>query len=197
MESGTVGLRVARPEDAPALLEIYAPYVRETAITFEYAVPDVAAFADRVRATLVRYPWIVAERGGRVLGYACAGVFHARAAYDWAVETSVYVARDARRQGLGQALYAGLEALLARQGVLNANACIAWAEPEDARLRNESPRFHERMGYRLVGRFRQCGYKFATWYDMVWMEKHLGAHTCPPAPFVPFGALDVPGRAPW
>lgn len=93
-------LRVARPEDAAALLEIYAPYVTDTAITFEYDIPSTEEFAGRIVQTLTRYPYLVAEDSqGQALGYAYAGVFHARPAYDWAVETSIYVRREGRRQG--------------------------------------------------------------------------------------------------
>ena len=93
-------LRVARPEDAPALLEIYAPYVTDTAITFEYDIPSTEEFAGRIAQTLARYPYLVAEDSqGQALGGAHAGVFHARPAYDWAVETSIYVRREGRRRG--------------------------------------------------------------------------------------------------
>lgn len=94
--------KAAAPEDAAALLEIYSPYVRETAITFEYDVPSEEEFAGRIRSILQRYPYIIAETGGKIAGYAYVSPFHARPAYDWAVETSVYVARDFRGKGSGQ-----------------------------------------------------------------------------------------------
>ena len=91
-----ITLRIASPADAEALLELYAPYVRETAITFEYEVPSPEEFQSRIRRTLEKYPYLIAEQKGRCVGYAYAGAFHARAAYDWAVETSVYVERGLR-----------------------------------------------------------------------------------------------------
>ena len=100
-----VTIRPAAPEDAPALLAIYAPYVRETAVTFEYEVPTPEEFAGRIRRTLERYPYLTAQCGGEVLGYACAGPFKERAAYGWSVETTIYLRQDQRGRGLGRALY--------------------------------------------------------------------------------------------
>lgn len=169
-------IRAAAPEDAAALLTIYAPYVAETAVTFEYDVPTEAEFSRRIARTLERYPYLAAERRGELLGYAYAGPFKERSAYDWAVETTVYVRRDERRRGVGRALYGALERCLGAQGILNLNACVACPEREDEYLTRDSIEFHRRMGYRTVGEFRQCGYKFGRWYNMVWMEKHIGEH---------------------
>lgn len=180
-------LRVARPEDAAALLEIYAPYVTDTAITFEYGIPSTEEFAGRIAQTLTRYPYLVAEDSqGQALGYAYAGVFHARPAYDWAVETSIYVGLDYKRQGIGRRLYNALEKALGEQGILNLNACIAYPAGEDPYLTRDSVEFHKRLGYRMVGEFYQCGYKFHRWYNMVWMEKHIGEHLTQQPPVKPF-----------
>lgn len=182
-------IRMAALRDASALREIYAPYVEKTAVTFEYEVPDEKEFARRIAVTLQRYPYLVALEKGEALGYAYASPFKERAAYDWAVETSIYVREDARGRGLGQALYQGLEKILDHQQIRNVNACIAYAEPEDEFLTNASARFHQRMGYRLAGRFHQCANKFGRWYDMIWMEKALGEHGEKPAPVVPVNKL--------
>ena len=171
-----VQLRVATPEDAAPLAEIYAPYVRETAITFEYAVPSAAEFAGRIAHTLEKFPYLVAENDGEIVGYAYAGAFHPRAAYQWCAEMSVYVKRDVRRMGVGRKLYDAMETILCMQRLTNVEACIAVPSAPDAHLTMDSVRFHEKMGYRMVGAFHQCGYKFDTWYDMVWMEKHIGEH---------------------
>ena len=170
-------IRAATPEDAEALLRVYAPYVEKTAITFEYDAPSAEEFAGRIEKTLKRYPYLVAEEDGAILGYAYAGAFKSRAAYDWAAETTVYVAEDAKRRGIGKRLYAALEQALAAQNILNLNACIAYPAGEDPYLTRDSVEFHRSLGYRLVGQFTQCGYKFGRWYDMVWMEKHIGVHT--------------------
>ena len=175
-----MSIRDAGPEDAAAMRAVYAPYVTDTAVTFETEVPGEAEFAARIRET--PYPWLAAEEDGRVVGYACAGRFHARPAYDWSVETSVYVARDARRQGVGRALVLALEEELRRRGFLNCYACIAATRVPDPRLSADSIAFHTRMGYRRTAVFEDCGYKFDRWWDIVWMEKRLGELPCPPAP---------------
>lgn len=179
-----VTIRDARLADDGRLLEIYAPYVRDTAITFETEVPDLMEFRQRMEHIRRRYPYLVAEDKGRVLGYAYAAAFHVRAAYDWAVETTIYVDREYRHGGIGGKLYEALDAALGSMGVLNLNACIAAPVDgaEDKHLTNDSEGFHTRMGYTLVGRFHKCGYKFGRWYDMIWMEKMLGKHVETPKP---------------
>ena len=126
---------------------------------------------------------------GRIFGYSYVSPFKERAAYDWAVETSIYVAMDARRMGVGAKLYAKLEECLKAQGILNVNACIGYPEKEDEYLTRDSVRFHEKLGYKMVGRFHACGYKFDRWYDMVWMERWIGAHVSPQPPIRPFSAV--------
>lgn len=169
-------IRIARAEDAEELLRIYAPYVKETAITFEYEVPTVEEFKERIIKTLQRYPYLVAEVDGEAVGYAYAGAFKERAAYDWAVESTVYIKNNKRKMGIGSELYNALEKILHMQNIINVNACIAYTDNDDEYLTKGSVMFHENMGYKTVGRFHKCGYKFNKWYDMVWMEKHLDVH---------------------
>lgn len=188
----SISLRLAQPQDAPALLAIYAPYVQNTAITFEYEVPSVGEFADRIRRTLARYPYLVAEQDGTIIGYAYASAFHARKAYEWCAETSIYVDQTCKRTGVGRRLYEALEQILRKQNILNLNACIACPQIEDEHLNNDSIRFHAHMGYQMVGKFHACGYKFDRWYDMVWMEKHIGAHHSNQPDFIPFA--DIAGQ---
>lgn len=175
-------LRFAKPEDAEELLKIYAPYVNKTAISFEYEVPSVAEFEERIKAILKKYPYIVEETNGELVGYAYADTFKARSAYAWAVESTVYVKADLRKCGIGSRLYGTLERLLRMQNIINVNACIAYTDKPDKYLTNDSIYFHERMGYKTVGKFHKCGYKFGKWYDMIWMEKHLGEHMLLPEP---------------
>lgn len=183
------GIRVATPQDAEALLAVYAPYVTDTAITFEYEVPSLTEFRERIQHTLERYPYLVMEQDGEILGYAYAGPFKERAAYDWAVETTIYVKRGMKKQGIGRKLYQALEDTLIRQNILNLNACIGYPTVEDEYLTRNSMEFHQHLGYRLVGQFYQCGYKFGRWYDMVWMEKLVGEHGVEPARVKPFPEL--------
>ena len=171
-----ITIRTATLSDAQALLNIYSPYVEHTAITFEYDVPSVEEFASRIKNTLQKYPYLVAEKNGRLLGYAYASPFHERPAYDWAVETSIYVDQNIKHQGIGRRLHDALEDALRSQGILNMNACIAYPPEEDEYLDKNSVEFHTHMGYRLVGEFYKCGYKFRRWYNMVWMEKLIGNH---------------------
>ena len=175
-----INIRVASEEDAEELLEIYAPYVKNTAITFEYEVPTVEEFKKRINSILIRYPYLVAENDGEIVGYAYANMFHERKAYDWAVETSIYVKKNKKRAGIGNILYNALEECLKKQNILNVNACIAYTPVEDVHLSNDSMKFHKKMGYRVVGEFYKCGYKFNHWYNMIWMEKHIGNHSCSP-----------------
>ncbi|MDO5541298.1 MAG: GNAT family N-acetyltransferase [Eubacteriales bacterium] len=186
-------IRTAVPEDAVKLLEIYAPYVEKTAVSFEYSVPSEEEFRSRICKTLERYPWLVAFQGTEPAGYAYAGAFKGREAYDWAVESSIYVKMDKKRFGIGRRLYGALEAALKDQGILNVNACIACPKEEDEYLTKDSIFFHEKQGYRMAGRFFECGYKFDRWYDMVWMEKHIGDHKTPQPPVIWFSELEKKG----
>lgn len=141
----SITLRAARPDDAAALLEIYAPYVTGTAISFEYDVPSVEEFRARIEHTLKKYPYIVAESGGEIVGYAYTGEFKERAAYGWSVETSIYVARGKKRCGIGKRLYRALEDISRLQNILNLNACIAYPHEEDEYLTKNSVQFHEHL----------------------------------------------------
>lgn len=189
MKPGKITVRTAKPDDAPRLLEIYAPYVENTSITFEYDVPSVAEFRSRIAKTLECYPYLVAESDGMVLGYAYAGAFKERAAYDWAVELSVYVDAKFRGRHIGSVLYAGLEEILKRQNVTNIYACVTYSDTEDELHDNGSVRFHEKEGFVLVARFHKCGYKFSRWWDMVWLEKFIAPHSDCMCAFIPFSQL--------
>lgn len=186
----SLSIRMASISDAAALLSLYRPYVEQTAITFEYTSPSLEEFSSRIAHTLERYPYLVGEVNGAIIGYAYVAPFKERAAYDWAVETSIYLKMGLTGHGYGRALYQALEQILQRQNILNLNACIAYTSCEDAHLTNGSACFHERLGYRLVGTFHQCGYKFGTWYDMIWMEKMIGPHSAAPAPVLPITQVD-------
>ena len=172
----TIRIREASTEDAARLLEIYAYYVARTAITFEYDVPTVEEFKERIAGIKKRYPYLVIERDGVIEGYAYAGVFKDRAAYDRSCEMTIYLDRNCVHGGLGRKLYEALEEALRRQGMLNLYACIGCPEKPDEYLDFNSAQFHEHLGYRTVGTFHQCGYKFGRWYNMIWMEKMIGEH---------------------
>ena len=158
----SVIIRDACISDAPRLLEIYSYYVQHTAISFEYTTPTQEEYCRRMRHIMSRYPYLVAEVDGTVQGYAYAGAFVGRAAYDWSCELTIYLARDARKMGL---------------------------EAEDEYLTRNSAQFHEHLGFTLAGTFRRCGYKFGRWYDMVWMEKLLAPHRPQQPPIIPYPDL--------
>ena len=120
-----ITIRPANLADAQAIQAIYAPYVEKTAITFEYEVPSVQEFEKRISNTIERYPYLVAEEDGQVLGYAYASTYYARTAYDWTTELSIYLNEDARGRGLGSQLYGALEEELEKRGFLRFLACIA------------------------------------------------------------------------
>ena len=172
-----ITIRTAVPDDAAELLDIYAYYVEKTAITFEYDVPSLEEFKERISQTLMRDPYIVAENNGVIAGDSHAGTFTEKAAYDYSVEVTVYTHRSCHKQGLGRLLYTELESVLKQMGITNLYACIGVpADSADEYLDNNSMDFHTHMGYVLAGRFHKCGYKFGRWYDMVWLEKIISEH---------------------
>ena len=178
----TITIRDAAPTDGARLLEIYAYYVKNTAISFEYDVPTLPEFEARIKNTLERYPYLAAEQNGIIEGYAYAHAFVGRTAYQWSAELSIYLDPGARGHGLGRKLYEALEQRLQSMGILNLYACIGYPETEDEYLTKNSAEFHAHLGFAEVGRFHRCGCKFGRWYDMIWMEKNIGTHLPDPAP---------------
>lgn len=179
-------IREATVEDAAAIQAIYAPYVKETAISFEYEVPSVEEFKQRIAHTKEMYPYLVAEKDGKVLGYAYASAFKSRSAYDWAAELSIYIDRSCQNGGIGRRLYAALTEALKQMGILDVYACIGIPEEKDEHLDFNSARFHAHMGFTQVGEFKKCGYKFNTWYNMIWMGLNLGEHVTPQPSIIPY-----------
>lgn len=174
----TIQLRAAVPEDAASLLDIYAPYVADTAISFEYSVPSLAEFTQRIQNVLKRFPYLVAEKKSsrEILGYVYASPFHPREAYKWAVETSIYIRQGYTGLGLGRRLYEALERILKEQHIITLYACIAAPPGPDEFVSDRSILFHQHMGYDLIAEFDRCAYKFGRWYNMVWMEKNILPH---------------------
>ena len=189
-------IRLVTAGDAEAILAIYAPYVRNTAVTFEYDVPEISAFRTRIEETLKRYPYLAAVEDGRIVGYAYAGPFGKRAAYQHSAEMSVYLEEHCRQRGIGRRLYQELEKRLFRQNVFNVYAGVTASDrKDDAYLTDASIRFHERMGYKKIGEYHLCGYKFDQWYSVAWFGKELGNRPEKAAPFIPFSVLEEQGDA--
>ena len=174
--SPALTLRFATPADAEALVAIYAPYILKTAITYEYEIPSTAEFARRIETYSAKYPYLVAELGGIPVGYAYACPLGSRPAFDWSVETAIYIREDCKGMGIGQLLYEKLEAILRAMGIRTMTAAVASVDHDDPYLSNASIAFHLRMGFTPVGTFHHAGCKFGRWYDLTWLEKGIGEY---------------------
>ena len=159
-------IRIAEERDLPQILAIYAPFILNTTYTFEYDVPTEEEFLARFRAITARFPWLVWEEDGQILGYAYGSAPFERAAYRWSCESSVYVRPDAQGRGVGRGLYGALEKILALQGYLR-NYVIITSE------NLSSLAFHEKVGYRTTAHMDGCAFKFGRRLGIVWMEKDL------------------------
>ncbi len=165
-----IKLRFASVDDTQQILSIYKHYIENTAITFEYDVPSHADFSMRIKTISETYPYIVATLDNTIIGYAYATRFRERKAYDWAVETSVYVNKNYQGQGIGKKLYTTLLSLLCEQGFVMAYACITFPN-------TISDALHSSLAFSKIGVFSNSGYKFDKWHDIVWYEKQLNPTT--------------------
>ena len=176
-------IRFATENDAEAILGIYAPYIEKTAISFEYDVPSLSEFSERMTKIQEKYPWIVYEEDGKILGYAYGSPEFSRAAYQWTVGTSVYLAEEARGKGIGTALCKRIFDILKKQ-----NFCLCYVLINDD---NEaSMRLHEKFGFKTVGERKNCGYKFGRWHSIIILEKQLNDFLIPPKDIIPIGELE-------
>lgn len=167
-------IRLASISDAAEIAGIYRPYVEDTIISFELEAPDELEMARRMERTLQRAPWLVAEERGRILAYAYASRHHDRAAYQWSMDTSVYVRPGQHRRGLARALYSRLFTALAGQGYYTAFAGISLPNAASVGL-------HESFGFEPVGIYKKAGYKFGAWHDVGWWQKPLRDYALQPA----------------
>lgn len=183
-----IAVRMVKLTDAAALAGLYAPFVisddrKLSDVSFEYAAPSADEFAGRIKNINENYPYLVCLCGSEYLGYAYAHPFIPRDAYQWGAEVTIYLAPAGQGIGLGAVLYNALEALLRLQGVVKAYACVT--------ANNEhSVRFHEAQGYRIVGTFKDTGFKHGHWLDMVWLEKALAELPLEPQPLAGWRSLD-------
>ena len=169
----TVTLRRAHLEDAEAILEIYAPYIRNTNITFEYEVPSLSEFRDRMAGIMEGYPYLICEIDGIAAGYAYAHRYKERAAYQWDAELSVYLREGCERRGIGQAFYTALMEILKEQHVRNVYGIVTSPNPPSEAL-------HAAMGFRLFGVSQKTGYKLGKWIDVSGFERPIGDPDSPP-----------------
>ena len=181
-------IRLALESDAEAIAAIYRPIVETTAISFETVPPTAEGVARRVSDTTTTHPWLVCERAGHVAGYAYASPHRTRAAYRWSVDTSVYVAQQHQRAGVGRGLYVSLFAILVAQSYCNAYAGIALPNPASVAL-------HESVGFTSIGVYRHVGFKHGAWHDVGWWQLTLRERESSPAE--PIGLAIVRGRTDW
>ena len=165
-------IRKVEIKDAPLIRDIYSYYVEKSSISFEYEVPSIEEFERRISNTLSFYPYLVYEEDSVILAYAYASRLKERKAYSWNVETSIYVKNGFQRRGIGKELHKKLKEELKKMGILSMYACISAPVDEES----NSILFHKYLGYKLCGRFSKCGYKFNSWYDIVWMQLDIGNH---------------------
>lgn len=171
-------VRAATPQDAEQLLEIYTPFVISedcsvSNVSFELTAPSLAEFRQRIVDISSKYPYLVGEKDGQILGYVYCHPYRERLAYQWSVEVTIYLASAGQGKGLGRLLYETMEKLLCLQGVTMAYSCITVGN-------DHSIKMHEAVGYRLIGTFTNSGYKNGQWLDTVWLEKQL--QPCPKQP---------------
>lgn len=162
----TINIRQVKLEDTEALLKIYSYYVLNTSISFEYDVPSLEEFKQRIIKIAKTYPYLVAIKNDELLGYAYATSYKERVAYNWTVETNVYVKASYHGTGIGKLLYTHLEQALKDMHIVNMLACISYPNPK-------SIDFHTKYGFVEVGHFHKVGYKFNEWRDILWMQKSI------------------------
>lgn len=184
MEQEICVIRAAKAEDGAAVAVIYAPYVRDTAVSFEADPPTDTAMSERISSTLLTHPWLIAEREGVVIGFAYAGKHSQRPAYRWTVDVTVYVNGSERRSGVGRQLFQVLLATLRMQGFRSAFSEIVLPNPGSTRL-------HETMGFKHVGIHRDIGHKLGRWHDISYWRLGLAEGTTPPTEPEPFAASMV------
>lgn len=172
MDLTQIDFRLAKEDDAKEILAIYASYINIDNITFEYEVPNIIEFRQRIAKVITKYPYIVALYQGKIVGYTYAFTFRDRIAYNWGLETSIYLTPEVKGQKLGKKLYTKLEQILKIQHITNLVASITYPNPQ-------SIAFHEKMGYKKIAHFTKCGYKQGKWYDMIFMEKFINKHESP------------------
>lgn len=176
--------RLATEADAQELVEIYAPYVRDTSISFEMDAPSVETFAKRIRDISAIYPFIVAQVDEKIVGYAYASRYKERAAYRWNVELSVYLLSECHGHGLGRMLMNALMEILGKQGVRMAYSCITLPNAVSVAM-------HEKLGFHKAGVLADAGWKLGKWREVVWFEKRLGKGDGKPSPVTPVGDMDA------
>ena len=177
-------IRTVQLSDAEAILKVYAPFINDTCISFEYVVPSIEEFTQRIVSISAEYPYIVLEEDGEIVGYAYAHRYLERVAYSWDVEVTIYLAPKVQGKGLGVILYDALEKLMTLQNIKNLYSCITGDNIHSIEM-------HRSMGYELIGTFPKAGFKLDRWLDVVWMAKTIGEKESAPQAFVKFQVVEA------
>lgn len=183
-------IRIAKEDDAEELLKIYSYYVKNTAITFEQKVPSLEEVSNRIKETLINYPYLVAIVDGKIIGYIYASRFRTRESYICSAATSIYIEKSYQRKGIGKKLYSELCNILLKQNITNVYAGAADSIEEDEYLTHNSEYFHKSMGFEIVAKYNKCAIKFGKWYNLIEMEKIIGEHSNQQKDFIPFKFLE-------
>ena len=177
-------IRQVQLSDAEQILKVYTPFITDTCISFEYTVPPLDEFTKRIETISSAYPYLVLEEAGEIVGYAYAHRYLERAAYNWDVEVTLYLAPQAQGKGLGVILYGALEKLMALQNIKNLYSCITGDNVHSIEM-------HRAIGYEFIGTFPKAGFKHDRWLDVVWMAKEIGAKEDAPQAFVKFSDVEA------
>ncbi|MBI3233919.1 MAG: N-acetyltransferase [Bacteroidetes bacterium] len=171
-------LRLIETTDCRAVLDVYKPYVLSTAITFEYEIPALSEFSNRIESTSKEYPWLVCLYNDKIIGYTYATKHRYRDAYQWSPESAIYISEEVHRKGIARILYETLFSILRLQGYYNVYAGVV--------IPNEkSDGFHRALGFEEIGVFKKVGFKLGAWHDVRWFQLHLGMHIDNPSTPVP------------
>lgn len=169
-------IRLISENDAPEVLGIYAPFINNTIISFEYEAPSVDEFLQRIQNIILEYPWLVCLHGTKIIGYAYASQHKQRKAYQWSCESTVYIAPEFHNKGIARILYNTLFSILKIQGYFNVYAGVSLPN-------QKSVGFHQSFGFKKIGIYKKTGYKFGAWHDVAWFYFHLKKHIDnPPEP---------------
>ncbi len=173
-------IRLAKVSDAAALADIYRPFVISddlalSTVSFEYEAPDAEEFGNRIEKFSKDFPYLVLLEDDKPIGYAYAHPFIERAAYQWGAEVTIYLSHAGQGKGLGVVLYQALEDLLRLQNIIHLYSCVTGSNEHSIGM-------HERMGYKIIGRFHKTGFKKGVWLDMYWLEKEIADFPAQPEP---------------
>lgn len=186
-----MNIRFANSDDISKMHEILSYYIKHTAVLFTDVIPNFNGFKENILNIMKEYPVLVAEENGKVIAFTYAKRIYDGKAYNFTIESTIYIEKEHTGKGIGTKLYTKLEYILTLQNAVSINAYIAISNENNHYLDNKSKRFHEKLGFIETAYFKNWGYKFNKWYDSVWMSKQINTPTIPPKEFIPLYKLDI------